>query len=140
MMHYLFQFAHILSLISRSSSPSLHAYVYVYRSLYLLHSLSIALSISIYLLLCLSVCLTLSLSFSVCLSHFLYPSLYLYPSFSPFPSNNSYKLKSIQLGKNSFIRGEMRCRKEDVRSKKDSLDLPLCSYEFHRLTKLMVLS
>ena len=45
--------------------------------------------------------------------------------------------KLTQRGRDRLLRGEIKCRREDIRSLRDVLDLPLCSYEIpfvaHRL-------
>lgn len=51
---------------------------------------------------------------------------------------NEYNGKLTRLGKASLLSGDMKCRKEDIRSTRDPLDLPICSYEWPELTKLMV--
>eukprot|EP00596_Hydrurales_sp_CCMP1899_P003475 CAMPEP_0119045096 /NCGR_PEP_ID=MMETSP1177-20130426/36931_1 /TAXON_ID=2985 /ORGANISM="Ochromonas sp, Strain CCMP1899" /LENGTH=850 /DNA_ID=CAMNT_0007016243 /DNA_START=41 /DNA_END=2590 /DNA_ORIENTATION=- len=51
---------------------------------------------------------------------------------------NEYNGKLTRLGKASLLNGDMKCRKEDIRSTRDPLDLPICSYEWPELTRLMV--
>lgn len=51
---------------------------------------------------------------------------------------NEYTGKLTRLGKASLLSGDIKCRKEDIRSIRDPLDLPICSYEWPELTRYMV--
>ena len=45
---------------------------------------------------------------------------------------------ALQRGRQCLLQGEMKCRKEDIRSLRDPLDLPLCSFEIHPLANQLV--
>ena len=46
--------------------------------------------------------------------------------------------KLTQRGRDRLLRGEIKCRREEIRSLRDVLDLPLCSYEIPLLARRLI--